>query len=88
MAPYTIEFSSAAARQFRRLAAETRARISPHIDALAENPRPIGGAKLKGEARGYRLRIGNYRILYEVDDKRRAVLVVAVGHRRKVYRRR
>lgn len=88
MLPYTIEFSAAAARQFRKLVVESRARLAPHIDALAKNPRPSGAAKLTGEAHGYRLRVGDNRILYEVDDKRRTVLVVTVGHRRDVYRRR
>ncbi|MHB0887045.1 MAG: type II toxin-antitoxin system RelE family toxin [Bacillota bacterium] len=55
------------------------------IQALSDNPRPPGGEKLSGQER-YRIRQGDYRILYEVDDARQAVTIVKIGHRREVYR--
>ncbi len=54
---------------------------------LAENPRPDGAKKLKGET-GYRIRVGNYRVLYEIDDAAQLVIIYRVKHRRDVYRNR
>ena len=59
--------------------------ISQHIDGLAHDPRPAGALKLQGET-GYRLRVGVYRILYEIDDDAQSVTVYRVKHRREVYR--
>ena len=69
-----------------RLAPDVRKRLAPVIDRLADEPRPRGVAKLKGAEESYRLRVGGYRILYELYDDRLAVLVIRVGHRREVYR--
>lgn len=85
---YRLEFTPTADRQFRKLPAQLRARLKPHIDALAQNPRPSGIKKLGGENNVYRLRVGDYRILYEVRDEVLLVLVVKVGHRREIYRKR
>ena len=85
---YRLEFTPGADRQFRKLPKQVQARLRPHIDALAQNPRPLGVEKLTGEDNAYRLRVGDYRILYEVHDKVLLVLVVKVGHRRDVYRKR
>jgi mRNA interferase RelE/StbE len=85
---YRLEFTPSADRQFRKLPVQLQARLKPHIDALIQNPRPSGIEKLKGEDNAYRLRVGDYRILYEVHDKVLLVLVVKVGHRREVYRKR
>ena len=57
------------------------------IDSLQVNPRPSGVVKLKGEEDKYRVRVGRYRILYTIRDEVLTVTVVAVGHRRDVYRR-
>jgi mRNA interferase RelE/StbE len=84
---YRLEFTPGADRQFRKLPKQIQARLRPHIDALAQNPRPPGVEKLTGEE-GYRLRVGDSRILYEVHDKILLVLVVKIGHRRDVYRKR
>ena len=83
---YRLEFTPGANRQFRKLPKNLQARLTPHLDALTQNPRPSGIEKLKGEE-GYRLRVGDYRVLYEVRDKALLVLVVRVGHRREVYRK-
>ena len=81
---YRIEFSPAAARQLRKLDGRTQRRIQAVVELLAQEPRPAGAKKLVG---GH-VRTGNYRIIYEVDDGVLVVLVLAVGHRREVYRRR
>ena len=84
---YQLELTPSARRQFRRLAADIQKRLSPAIDRLAADPRPPDAVKLRGSDNRYRLRVGDYRILYELHDDRLVVLVVRIGHRREVYRR-
>jgi mRNA interferase RelE/StbE len=77
---YRIEFTSAAARQWRKLPANARSRIAPKIEELAGDPRGHPASKpLVGRQGGMRLRVGDYRVLYHVDDDAILVLVVAVG---------
>jgi mRNA interferase RelE/StbE len=81
---YRIEFSHRAAKAYRVLPEEMRRRIEPKIDALAENPRPHGARKIEGQETAFRLRVGDYRIVYEVHDRALIVMVMIVGHRREV----
>ncbi len=60
--------------------------IGSRVDALAKNPRPPGIEALRGEKDLYRLRAGDYRIIYRIQDRALVVLVLAIGHRREVYR--
>ena len=83
---YRIEFAPRADRQFRALERSLQVRLRRRIDSLAENPRPQGIKKLEGEEDLYRLRVGDYRIIYQIQEKRLIVLVVGVGHRAEVYR--
>jgi mRNA interferase RelE/StbE len=84
-ADYRLEFSPAAARQLRKLDRATAARIRSATEALRDQPRPPGATALQGR-RGYlRIRVGDYRIIYSIDDDRLTVLLVALGHRREVY---
>ncbi|CED90770.1 type II toxin-antitoxin system RelE family toxin [Actinomyces succiniciruminis] len=85
---YRIEFSPAAARQLRKLNGRARLRVQAVVELLAQEPRPSGAKKLVGGRGEWRVRTGDYRIVYEVDDGVLLVLVLAVGHRREVYRRR
>ncbi len=62
-------------------------RVSRKIDALAQDPRPAGVKKLEGEADIYRVRDGNFRIIYRIEDRKPLILVLLVGDRRDVYRR-
>jgi mRNA interferase RelE/StbE len=64
-----------------------RKRISQAIDSLETNARPAGSKKLKGAEELYRLRVGDYRIIYTVEDNELLVIVVNTGHRKEVYRR-
>ena len=66
--------------------AKDRQRIVRRIEALAENPRPAGAEKLSGDDK-HRIRQGDYRILYEIEDAQLVVTVVRIGNRREVYRR-
>lgn len=82
---HIAQILQAAEREMDRLPSAIHTRISRRILSLEDNPRPRGAKKLSGRQE-YRLRIGDYRVLYTVDDKNGVVLVFAVGHRREVYR--
>jgi mRNA interferase RelE/StbE len=82
---YEVYISRAAEREMDKLLPEVHRRISRRLLSLEENPRPRGSKKLTGRDE-YRLRSGDYRILYTVDHEKRAVTVFAIGHRREVYR--
>jgi mRNA interferase RelE/StbE len=82
---YTVEFSPIASRQFRKLDKTLRARLIPKIEALADQPRPPGVKKLRSYQNAYRIRVGDYRVIYEIHDDRLLVLVVEVGPRGKIY---
>ncbi|HKP52834.1 MAG TPA: type II toxin-antitoxin system RelE/ParE family toxin [Chloroflexia bacterium] len=83
---YTITFAKRAERQFRALPREVQVRLKARIDALAENSRPQGVEKLSAEDNLYRIRSGDYRVIYEIRDAELLILVAKVGHRREVYR--
>lgn len=83
---HRVLFAPRAERDFRKLSPDVQRRLDPAIRALAENPRPPGCRKLAGESSLWRLRVGDYRIVYQVRDDQLLVLVVKVGHRREIYR--
>lgn len=83
---YAVEITPAAKRQIRKLERPVQERIVRRLDALADDPRPPGVEKLEGDQTIYRVRVGEYRIVYEIRDKVLVVLVLKVGHRREVYR--
>jgi mRNA interferase RelE/StbE len=85
-AVYRIELAPAASRQLRKLDPDVRGRLSKRIDALATNPRPSGVEKLEGEEGFCRVRAGDYRIIYTIEDQVLLVVVVKVGHRSDIYR--
>ena len=83
---YEVQILPKAARQIKALSVEVRQDISLTIQSLANEPRPIGVKKLSGEKDIYRVRVGNYHVLYQIVNKVLVVVVVSVGHRREVYR--
>jgi mRNA interferase RelE/StbE len=83
---YKIEFLRPAQRALRELPADIQRRLDPAILALANHPRPPGCIKLSGKESLWRIRVGTYRIVYQILDDRLLVLVVKVGHRRDIYR--
>ncbi|WP_420610747.1 type II toxin-antitoxin system RelE family toxin [Candidatus Poriferisodalis sp.] len=86
MSQYRVEISRRAVKAIAGLECADLLRVRAAIDLLAGEPRPPGCVKLAGEASAYRVRVGNYRIVYEVIDDRLVIQVVRVGHRRDICR--
>ncbi|AUT04023.1 type II toxin-antitoxin system mRNA interferase toxin, RelE/StbE family [Nostoc sp. CENA543] len=84
---YQIEITTSAAKQLKKLSEDIKIKIEEKIQELSNNPRPNGVVKLEGEEDTYRIRVGKYRILYEIKDNLLIVKVVKISHRRDVYRR-
>lgn len=84
--PWRVILAPAAERQLRGLPEGVERRIVRRLRALRAEPRPPGCLKLKGRENAYRLRVGDYRIIYRIEDAVLVVLVIQVGHRRDVYR--
>ncbi len=82
---YQVIIKKSAEKELDALSSQLRERIIQRLLALEENPRPQKVKKLQGEE-SYRLRIGDYRVLYSIDDKKKEIIVYAVGHRKEVYR--
>jgi mRNA interferase RelE/StbE len=85
MAVYSILLKDSVRKDLDSISGNDLRRIIDRIGSLAENPRPVGCEKLSGQER-YRIRQGNYRIIYSIQDTELTVWVVKVGHRREVYR--
>lgn len=82
---YSVALRSRASRETRRLDRQTLARISKAIETLGENPRPPGCLKVKTTEALWRIRVGDWRIGYEIDDEARTVTIITIGHRREFY---
>jgi len=82
---YTVRLQPSAERALEKLPREIQARILAKLDQLAENPRLPGSERMVDEP-GYRLRVGDYRIVYDLLHEKITVLVIRIGHRREVYR--
>lgn len=85
---YTVFIKPAAERALKKIAQPTLRRIANAIDNLGTNPRPPGVTALHGEPGLLRIRVGDYRIIYTVQDDVLSILVITIGHRRDVYQRR
>ena len=86
MAEYAISFARSARKQLQVLDRALALRIVGRIESLAVTPRPVGCVKLEGGAGLWRIRVGDYRVIYEIDDDHRRIDVSAVRHRRDAYR--
>jgi len=82
---YSIEILRSAQKQLKKIDRKDQDRIISSIKTLADNPRPQGCKKLSGRP-AWRIRIGSYRVIYEIKDDMLLVLVVHIGHRKDVYR--
>jgi mRNA interferase RelE/StbE len=84
--PYELIIKPTAEKSLDKLPHPIRRRIVDALKELRENPRPAGAAKLVGGENFWRIRIGNYRVVYEIHDKQLIVLVLRVAHRKDAYR--
>ena len=84
---YHVEFTAAVARQVKMLPRPARDRVLDAIEDLGEDPRPHGAKKLVGEQTAWRIRVGDYRVIYDVLDAELTVSIVRAAHRREVYDR-
>lgn len=82
---YTVSFLRRSAKELADLPSASYERVRDAIQALGETPRPPGCIKLTGRD-GWRIRIGDFRVIYEIDDGQRAVIILHVGNRRDIYR--
>ena len=85
---YRVALAPAAARQLRKFDPQVRRRVQAAIELLATEPRPPAATQLVGGAGEWRVRTGDNRIVYEIEDERLLVLVLSAGHRREIYQRR
>ncbi len=83
---HRIVLTATAVKERERLNDTVRERIDRAVRSLAETPRPSGVKKLAGSQRDWRIRVGDYRVLYEVDDQQEVVTIWRIAHRRQVYR--
>ncbi|MGZ8375549.1 MAG: type II toxin-antitoxin system RelE family toxin [Nitrospira sp.] len=84
--PYSIVINRSAEKELKTVPSGDLKRVVDHIRGLAQQPRSSGCEKLSGESERYRIRQGDYRIVYSIDDTARRVEIVKIGHRREVYR--
>jgi mRNA interferase RelE/StbE len=83
---YEVLLERRAERDIQRLPKEVFDRIIPHLKALSENPKPSGCRKISGSRSDWRIRIGDYRVIYEVSEQEQVVKVMRIRHRKSVYR--
>jgi len=82
---YTVKILRSAQKQLAKIERQDRTRIISAIRKLADDPCPVAAKKLSGRP-AWRIRIGSYRVIYEIEKDKLIVLVVAIGHRRDIYR--
>jgi mRNA interferase RelE/StbE len=83
---YQVELAPAAVRQLKKLTRDIQERIVQRLEDLAQEPRPDGVVKLESVESLYRIRLGDYRIVYQIQDEILLIIVVKIAHRREVYR--
>ncbi len=86
MASYQLKVKQKAAKELAKVRPDVGRRLLQSIESLASDPRPRQSHKLSESENSYRLRVGEYRVLYQVDDEARLVTIFKVGHRKEVYR--
>ncbi len=86
MPSYTIEWKTSAKKELRKLPPQTIKRIITAVTELANEPHPVGHRKFTGSRHYYRIRIGNYRVIYNIFDGKLIIEIVRVAHRKDVYR--
>ncbi|MCK5719403.1 MAG: type II toxin-antitoxin system RelE/ParE family toxin [Thiomargarita sp.] len=85
MVKYKIEVKKSAEKELRKLPQKNLIKILEKITSLSSDPHPIGSIKLTNQER-YRIRIGNYRVLYTIEDDILTIYIIKIGHRKEIYR--
>lgn len=86
MASYNIRFKNSVEKDFKKLPSSVLVRVMERVNRLATDPFPLGVSKISGSEYLFRIRVGNYRIIYSVDNKAKSIIVNYVRHRRDAYR--
>lgn len=86
MGNYTIQYKKSVDKELRKLSQLDRVLVVKKIKSLEQDPFPAGVTKLQGQANLFRVRQGDYRIIFQVKGKKLIILIVKIGHRREVYR--
>lgn len=86
MDKYQVKFKASAAKEYKKLPSQIKQRINVVIDKLSGNPRISGAIKLQGDNKLHRIRVGDYRIVFEIIDQELIIKVIRVRHRRDVYK--
>lgn len=85
MDSYQVEFSKKAVKELRKIDSRYVSRIYTVVESLSREPRPVGCKKLSGSEHTYRIRVGDYRIIYDIEDSKLIVVVVRIRHRQNAY---
>lgn len=83
---YTIEYKSSVKKELKKIGKVDRIAIISKILKLTENPRPNGSAKLKGSSNLYRIRHGDYRVIYQIENIVLVIIIIRIGHRKEIYK--
>ncbi|WP_313545017.1 type II toxin-antitoxin system RelE family toxin [Leifsonia aquatica] len=83
---YRIDIAPAALREIKKLEPQAKRRVQATIELLAETPRPPAAKPLIASGGAWRVRVGDYRVIYDIHDDRLVILVLRAGHRREIYR--
>ena len=83
---YKLEYKSSVKKELSKLAKTVRLAVVHKIELLRQEPRPEGSAKLKGSSDLYRIRHGDYRVIYKIQDLVLVILIIRIGHRREIYK--
>jgi len=87
MIKYQIKFKSSSAKEFKNLPSNIQKRMGLVLEKIRENPRMSGVIKLQGDEKLYRIRVGDYRLVFEIDDSQKLIRVTRVRHRQDVYKK-
>ncbi|MCK9211844.1 MAG: type II toxin-antitoxin system RelE/ParE family toxin [Ignavibacteriaceae bacterium] len=83
---YSLEFKEVVLKEFKQIPVNEKNKLWTKIQQLKSDPRPIGCRKLVGRDSDYRIRYGNYRVIYQINEIEKKIIIIQVGHRKDIYR--
>lgn len=87
MASYRIDWKASAKKELKKLDRQAIPKIVEEVESLADDPYPVGHKKIQGSEHHYRIRIGDYRVIYSIENDMLLIEIIRVGHRKKVYKK-